>query len=200
MEWTGFIIGNGESRLNFDLNKLRSVPCRIAGCNRLYEDFEPDFLVSLDPRFYKKVKKNYKGIYFYPDFEKKEILSSNGYHKYKHRKWASGPTAIWIMCERFGRKYINRMFLLGFDFYSKTNRINNIYKNTFGYAAEDAKAVDPKRWLEECEYIFLEFPFIKFYRVMPDNWNNIEKFDNDFKNYEQINYEQLEKFLKGETL
>ena len=42
-----FCIGNGESRLGFDLERLRPLGT-IIGCNALYRDFKPDALVSVD--------------------------------------------------------------------------------------------------------------------------------------------------------
>ena len=42
-----FCIGNGESRKNFDLEKLRPHG-KIYGCNALYRDFMPDVLTSVD--------------------------------------------------------------------------------------------------------------------------------------------------------
>ena len=42
-----FIIGNGESRQDFDLEKLRAHG-KIYGCNALYRDFTPDVLVAVD--------------------------------------------------------------------------------------------------------------------------------------------------------
>jgi hypothetical protein len=42
-----FCIGNGESRKDIDLEKLRSHG-KIYGCNALYRDFTPDVLVAVD--------------------------------------------------------------------------------------------------------------------------------------------------------
>lgn len=42
-----FCIGNGESRKDFNLNKLRPFG-KIYGCNALYRDFTPDVLVAVD--------------------------------------------------------------------------------------------------------------------------------------------------------
>ena len=44
-----FIIGNGESRIGFDLEQLRDYG-KIYGCNLLYEEFTPDVLVAIDER------------------------------------------------------------------------------------------------------------------------------------------------------
>ena len=42
-----FCIGNGESRLGYDLNKLRKYG-NIYGCNAIYRDFMPDVLTAVD--------------------------------------------------------------------------------------------------------------------------------------------------------
>lgn len=44
---TAFIIGNGSTRRSFPLDILRGHGT-IYGCNALYRDFEPDFLVAID--------------------------------------------------------------------------------------------------------------------------------------------------------
>lgn len=43
----GFVIGNGTSRKGFDLNGLSWLGTTV-GCNRIYKDFEPDYLVAID--------------------------------------------------------------------------------------------------------------------------------------------------------
>lgn len=43
----GICIGNGLSRESFDLNLLKG-KATIAGCNFLYLDFDPDYLITLD--------------------------------------------------------------------------------------------------------------------------------------------------------
>ena len=42
-----FCIGNGESRKDFNLERLRQFG-KIYGCNGLYRDFTPDVLVAMD--------------------------------------------------------------------------------------------------------------------------------------------------------
>ena len=44
-----FIIGNGESRIGFDLEELKDYG-KIYGCNLFYEEFTPDALVAVDER------------------------------------------------------------------------------------------------------------------------------------------------------
>jgi hypothetical protein len=42
-----FCVGNGESRIGFDLNKLKPFG-KIYGCNALYREFSPDVLTAVD--------------------------------------------------------------------------------------------------------------------------------------------------------
>jgi len=41
-----YVIGNGQSRKNLDLSTLKNGP--TFGCNALYRDFQPDWLVAID--------------------------------------------------------------------------------------------------------------------------------------------------------
>ena len=50
-----FIIGNGKSRIGFDLNQLRGKGT-IYGCNALYRDFMPDVLVATDDRMREEIE------------------------------------------------------------------------------------------------------------------------------------------------
>ena len=44
-----FLIGNGESRKDFNLDLLKPHG-KIYGCNALYREFEPDYLIAVDPK------------------------------------------------------------------------------------------------------------------------------------------------------
>jgi len=86
-----FCIGNGESRKDFDLHRLKPFG-KIYGCNGLYRDFTPDVLVAMDynicheiyrsgyafkyPVYLKQWSKNPYTLYeklFYPETVKKFI-------------------------------------------------------------------------------------------------------------------------------
>ena len=51
-----YIIGNGPSRLEVDLTELRKEGT-IFGCNALYRDFSPDWLLSGDATIIKEICK-----------------------------------------------------------------------------------------------------------------------------------------------
>lgn len=56
-EGNAYIIGNGPSRKNFDLKKLQASG-QIYGCNALYRDFTPTYLVSVDAKMSKEISQN----------------------------------------------------------------------------------------------------------------------------------------------
>ena len=49
-----FVIGNGESRKEMDLEQLRQYG-KIYGCNALYRDFTPDALIAVDDRMVHRI-------------------------------------------------------------------------------------------------------------------------------------------------
>ena len=55
MEKVAFIIGNGPSRAEFDIASLRGLGT-IYGCNALYRDFTPDYLVAIDPPIIEEIE------------------------------------------------------------------------------------------------------------------------------------------------
>ena len=49
-----FCLGNGESRLEINLEDLRPHG-KIYGCTALYRDFIPDVLVAVDPAMHNEI-------------------------------------------------------------------------------------------------------------------------------------------------
>ena len=54
MSEPAFIIGNGLSRKDFNLNRLVGQGCTF-GCNALYRDFTPDYLVAIDDKIIEEI-------------------------------------------------------------------------------------------------------------------------------------------------
>jgi hypothetical protein len=52
-----FLIGNGKSRKDFDLERLREKGT-IIGCNALYRDFDPDLLVLIDAKMLTEINES----------------------------------------------------------------------------------------------------------------------------------------------
>ena len=52
---TAFVIGNGVSRKGIDLNLLNKHGT-VYACNAIYRDYDPDYLVAVDPKMIFEIK------------------------------------------------------------------------------------------------------------------------------------------------
>jgi hypothetical protein len=50
------ILGNGVGRKKFDLKILKNKKIQTYGCNALYRDFEPDFLIAVGSEIAKEIR------------------------------------------------------------------------------------------------------------------------------------------------
>jgi hypothetical protein len=172
-------IGNGESRLKIDIDKLN---CPKVGCNAIYRDYYTDYLVCVDKRMMKEVliaQVNIKKdtlVYTRPDwydqfksFRVRELpdLPYKGDQRWDEPfQWGSGPYAVLIAAMYAKEKYVN---LIGFDLHSNTETVNNVYKGTPNYDDADKRPVDPRYWIHQIGMVFNCFPKINF-TIYQDNW------------------------------
>lgn len=128
-----YIIGNGESRKDFD---LYSLPQDTYGCNALYRDYEADYLIVVDQLMYKEVVQSEYG-------EKNTVYTNrNNMKKYggishliphnPHR--GAGTTAMHIAIHDGHTNLI----CIGFDCNEDAPN-NNVYKDTNCY--NDSKTI-----------------------------------------------------------
>jgi len=193
----GFVIGNGESRKDFDFNKLK-YQGKIYGCNALYRDFTPDTLVVVDTGMVREITtSDYKGEVVYYDRKIKKLRMHGKYiFTFDYRGWAAGPTATWLLCTRMYH-HVHDIYLLGFDFYSKNDKINNIYKDTECYRKVTDMSVLPTNWIMQFKQIFSEFRRKNFYRVQHKETDfHVPEFDLH-KNYKTITYTEMLRILGG---
>jgi len=130
------VIGNGKSRLNFDLHQLQNI-FTTYGCNALYRDFIPDYLISMD--------------FAMVD----EILTSNVHHKTKfytqysekakHRA-SIGEPIYWAIQDKWigdsgtgairlaGMNRHKNIYMIGFDYTDNNKYTDNVYAGTKNYA------------------------------------------------------------------
>lgn len=175
-----FVIGNGESRLRFDLTELKSIGLTI-GCNALYRDFACDILSCCDQRMVQEAKQVYKNPIYtrsnwsqstgctpYPDLPYKgDKREDDPWH------WNSGPHAINIACKSSRAGWMgqraNLIFLIGFDLTQpEQSSVNNVYKGTKNYADTDSKPVDPRYWHYQIAKMFESYPKCSFVWVVPN--------------------------------
>ena len=174
---TAFLIGNGISRKNFDLNRL--VPYgTIIGCNALYREFTPDILVAVDSSMMNEiVSSGYKGLKCSP------LNTVNGFRQL-HFSGVTGSGVLALKIIAFMMKP-KVCYMLGMDGYH-----GNIYDGSKNYPYD--KKRDFKKITKD--YIGPLRQFTKFINVNEkDAWPSIA---HETGNYEVISYTEFEEKLK----
>jgi hypothetical protein len=172
-------IGNGESRVGIDIKKLYGPK---VGCNAIYRDYETDYIVCVDRRMVEEAVSAGANI------DRVVYTRSDWYHRYQgflhlrelpelpyHGKdrrdepfqWGSGPYAVLLAARYAKERFVN---LIGFDLYSKTTTVNNIYKGTSNYDDADKRAIDPRYWIHQIGMVFCCYPKIEFTVYQESDW------------------------------
>ena len=162
-----YIIGNGPSRKDFDLNTLNATG-QTYGCNALYRDFIPDYIFSVDTKMTIKMcndKVYEKCIHYAPALEVNRPHGKDKLHLTPNNPhWISGNQAFWTAAVH-GHKNI---YLIGFDFrqYGK-NQLNNIYQDTENYGPRHDNDIF-EGWLKQFRDLLKMRPYCNF-TVVHDN-------------------------------
>jgi hypothetical protein len=178
----GFVVGNGTSRQTIDLTQLKEQG-KIYGCNALYREFEPDFLVAVDVKMINEIQQTgwqlEHSVWTNPN---KAYRQYTGFNYFQPSKgWSSGPTALWLATQQLPTH--DKIFILGFDYAGLENGklVNNIYAGTNNYKKTTETATYYGNWLKQTCQVIKENKKIQFYRVIqPDNIipNELNKLSN----------------------
>ena len=179
----GFVLGNGISRKDIDLSTLREYGI-IYGCNALYREFDPDYLVAVDVKMVLEIDKSQyqktnPNVWTNPNKAYKRIEGLNYFKPSKG--WSSGPTALWLASQKIPNH--KKVFILGFDYAGLENNtiVNNMYAGTHNYKKKSDGATYYGNWLKQTCTVVKDNPQIQFYRVItPDNIipSQLNKFSN----------------------
>jgi len=150
-----YVIGNSISRKDIDLTKLNGV---TYGCNALYRDFSPDFLVCIDHFITMEViESGYADghVVYAPakqklHFKRLDLIPLNPVVN-------AGATALHIACLHGFKK----IYTLGFDWDITSVSINNIYLDTNGYAKTNDLAY-AKKWPAQFQKVYDLWPDVVF--------------------------------------
>jgi len=183
-----FVLGNGKSRLNVNLETLKQHGI-IYGCNAIYREFVPDHLIAVDVKMIN------------------EIISS-GYHKTNsvwtnpnkgvsskhhisffnpHKGWSSGPTALWHASQQNYRE----IYILGFDYQGIEGKFNNIYADTYNYKKSSDVATYHGNWLSQTDKVIKEYRQIKYFRVIEKGGFVPDVLGHNHLNLKHITYEEF---------
>lgn len=164
---SAFVLGNGTSRLLTDITKLRPYG-KIYGCNALYREFDPDYLIAVDPKMIYEIQQT--------EYQKTHQVwtNLNSNHSYDHGfnyfnprlGWSSGPSALTLATKHDH----DIIYILGFDFSGINDKFNNVYAGTFNYKTSNDTATYWGNWQKQTEMVIKSNPHIKFYRVVEPNF------------------------------
>jgi len=189
------VIGNGESRAKFDLSLLASNQnssnprsLQTYGCNALYRNFHPTFLIATGSDICEELVN--------ADYCTDRIIYSNAKTLLKHPgkfylvpqdvPWNAGSIATYLACFDGHKK----VFLLGFDNGAGANYNNNMYAGTPGYPPRDFNYND-LFFVKTMELIMKVYNDVEFIRVMPNpRWSQPLEWT-ALPNYRQIDFREM---------
>jgi hypothetical protein len=183
-----FVIGNGVSRKNINIFDLKQQGV-IYGCNAIYREFEPDYLIAVDAKMITEIVQT--------GYHLKNNVWTNynrAYSKYNSlnffqpsKGWSSGPTALHMASE----KNYKTIYILGFDYIGIGDRVNNIYSGTHNYKKTDERATYYGNWLRQTQTVIKNNQQIEYIRVI-DESGFIPK---EFSNLNNLSHSSVEKFI-----
>ena len=193
-ESTAFVIGNGTSRLKFDLEKLRELGTTY-GCNAIYRDFLPDKLFAVDTCMVKEFSKHNlaeKTEIFIPIGKFKSCDDySQGMHPLEGKE-RLGPGCGFTALNNAILDGNKTIYMIGFDLFDPTEKpyqyFNNVYANSLNYKGDRDSPPSNERFIPVlCRWLHdnPEVTFIRAYPIetgfIPDEWlsqNNIKHISN----------------------
>ena len=159
---TAFVLGNGLSRKELDLNVLTRYGT-IYGCNALYRDFTPTVLVATDTPISETIQRSEYA--FKHRFYTRKPLLGLGAQIIPEEIWgySSGPVAV-SLASQHGNSLV---YLIGFDMGPASNgKFNNVYADTEFYKKSAAVPTYTGNWINQIKEITKKFSTTKFVRVV----------------------------------
>ncbi len=184
-----FVLGNGRSRLNIRLQDLQKYG-KTYGCNALYREFTPDYLIAVDPKMIIEINKTgYQRSHEVWTKNNAKYKTFNGFKFFQPSLgWSSGPTALHLAASHGP----SEVFIFGFDYVGDQGKFNNVYADSFNYKKSTDTATYHGNWQRQTEHVIKTNKNIKFYRVVEDSyydtgWN--------FPNFRHITYKELSRLM-----
>jgi hypothetical protein len=190
------VLGNGPTRLAFDLQHLKNYSGHLGadtvqtyGCNALYRDFTPDFLIaSGHPNIVKELAES--------KYIEDNIVYTNAIHLLEypgkfylipHDSYTNAGTAALYLAAFDGHK---KIFMLGFDGQPDQGFNYNIYAGTNGYDTKHSLVLDDK-WILDCKQVFDVYNDVEFIRVTQFNTEKIPELWKYATNFRQISHSEF---------
>ena len=160
----GFVLGNGVSRRQVDLDQLK-LHGTVYGCNALYREFVPDVLISTDNPISTHIQQSgYSASHTH--YTRKPLPDSGAQRvPQQYFGFSSGPIAVGIAA--LARH--ETVYLIGFDMGpTRTGHFNNCYADTEFYKKSSANPTFTGNWVRQLKTIAKEHLTTRFVRVEGD--------------------------------
>lgn len=194
MSKIAFVLGNGVSRKSIDCTQLKKHGT-VYGCNALYREFSPDYLVAVDAKMVVEITNTgyqlENSVWTNRNRNNQNIENLNFFEK--SRGWSSGPTALDLATMHDNTE----IYILGFDYIglNQGENVNNIYADSKNYKRSDQTATYYGNWLRQTRTIIKENQDKSFYRVI-DSRGFIPKDLVNINNLEHVKVDEFcEKFM-----
>jgi hypothetical protein len=176
------VVGNGASRSGFDLKYIMDYvnhpndqswkKARTSkrfftyGCNALYRDFAPDFLVVTGDKMIREVAMSPYINDHIAYANNSAVMEWQGrFHVIpQDPQWNSGALAAYLAAFDGHKK----IFLLGFDNNDTIGRNYNVYAGTACYPKEEQSIVE-NFWIASMSLLMTTYPDVEFIRVAPNS-------------------------------
>lgn len=189
------IIGNSPTRLDFNLQNFKkpmgllgATTLQTYGCNALYRDFTPDFLVAVGDEITKELSTN--------EYIKNNIIYTSAIHllEYPNKFYLipynpyadAGTTAAYIACFDGHKK----IYLLGFSEQDCEGQNFNVYANSRGYDLVETE-VRSDKWIQNRLELFTLYDDVDFAWVTLTGKSPVPESHKYCTNFRQISYRQL---------
>lgn len=186
-----FVIGNGKSRKCFSLEELQKFGTTY-GCNALYRDFSPNYLVSVDLKMIQEI--NSSGYQHMHEVWINQYPETKHFTDFKYFTprlgWSSGPSALHLASKHTP----SEIFIIGFDYIGNNGLINNVYADTENYRKSEDIATYYGNWQKQTSEIIAKNPHILYTRVV--DRHNYYSLNFNFLNYKELTIEDFDKLKR----
>ena len=184
------MLGNGTSRKNIPYDNMKKY-ATVYGCNAIYREFSPDYLVAVDTKMILEIckKQIQKSIPVWTN-PNKHFAKFKGLNYFSPSKgWSSGPTALMLASDR---KH-DEIYILGFDYEGLNGKVNNIYADTENYKRSHDKATYYGNWLKQSIQVMQKNPEKRYIRVIENDDAFVPK---EFAKLDNLQHITVDKFRK----
>jgi hypothetical protein len=158
-----FILGNGITRLQVNLNTLKECG-PVYGCNAIYREFTPDVLISTDRPISERIQN--EGYSLKNRMYTRKPIPGSGAIRVSQTYYgfSSGPLAV-AQAALDGNV---ALYMIGFDMGPINGKFNNVYSDTEFYKKSSAPPTFTGNWVRQVVQICKDFNDRRFFRVKGD--------------------------------